>query len=119
MTSATRPRRLADRPRYPGNQPFCWELRIGAIFSEPPEVVLSGQRAAALRATNSHIIAVTAEWLEAKRVYLGAAQAEGRRDMQAEEFYLARCSLPPHDQPAHLQAGFRVEIACHLFRATG
>jgi hypothetical protein len=65
---------------------------------------------------DSHIIAVTAEWLEAKRVYLGAAQAEGRRDMQAEEFYLARCAFRPHDQPAHLQAGFRVEIACHCSR---
>src|SRR5215469_426 len=34
---------------------------------------------------NRHSIAVTAEWLEAKRVYLGAPEAKGRHDMQTEE----------------------------------
>ena len=40
----------------------------------------AGNRRRCRRANDDpHIIAVTAEWLEAKRVYLGAPEAEGRR----------------------------------------
>jgi hypothetical protein len=37
-----------------------------------------------------HIIAVTAERLDAKRVYLGAPEAEGRYDMQTGEMPTVR-----------------------------
>src|SRR5262249_2807596 len=43
----------------------------------------AGNRRQFCRANDDpHIIAVTAEWLEAKRVYLGAPEAEDRCDMQ-------------------------------------
>ena len=42
-----------------------------------------------------HIITVTAKWLETKRVYLGAPEAEGRCDMQTEEMTTVRPKCSP------------------------
>ena len=42
-----------------------------------------------------HNVAVTAERLEAKRVYLGAPEAEGRCDMQTEEMPTVRPKCSP------------------------
>jgi len=56
----------------------------------------AGNRRRCCRANDDpHIIAVTAEWLEAKRVYLGAPEAEGRCDMQTEEMTTVRPKCSP------------------------
>jgi hypothetical protein len=56
----------------------------------------AGNRRRCCRANDDpHIIAVTAEWLEAKRVYLGAPEAEGRCDVGTEEMPTVRPKCSP------------------------
>src|SRR5215831_6628293 len=60
----------------------------------------AGNRRRFCRANDDpHIIAVTAEWLEAKRVYLGAPEAEGRCDVQTEEVPTVRPKCSPRPAP--------------------
>jgi hypothetical protein len=79
---------------------YLWDVSEASLQFEPN----AGNRRRFCRANDDpHIIAVTAEWLEATRVYLGAPEAEGRYDMQTKEMPTVRpkCSPRPAARLEH------------------